>query len=195
MDARPADRILLATIEALEAHGVEGLTVRGIARDADVNIAAISYYFGGKNKLVATALAATLDQAFVLPLEELDAWLAEGVPLRQALERLLEHLVAGALRYPTISRAHLSPVRRAQGVDPLAARVQPFIEAVARQVEPAVGRDPRLDLAQILQAVLFIGAEPDVATGAAGLDLRDRADRTAWIDRILTAHLPELASG
>lgn len=49
-------RILEAAFQCLAARGYASLSVRDIARDAGVNHALISYYFGGKDRLVIAVL-------------------------------------------------------------------------------------------------------------------------------------------
>lgn len=49
-------RILEAAFQCLVARGYASLNVRDIARDAGVNHALISYYFGGKDRLVIAVL-------------------------------------------------------------------------------------------------------------------------------------------
>lgn len=58
-------RILEAAFRCLAARGYASLNVRDIAKDAGVNHALISYYFGGKDRLVI----AVLDEANRLLLE------------------------------------------------------------------------------------------------------------------------------
>ncbi|MCP3935939.1 MAG: TetR/AcrR family transcriptional regulator [Actinomycetia bacterium] len=50
------DRLVAATVEALRAEGLNGLTSRQIASTAGVNLQAITYHFGSKDSLVALAL-------------------------------------------------------------------------------------------------------------------------------------------
>ncbi|MDP4095119.1 MAG: TetR family transcriptional regulator, partial [Bacillota bacterium] len=49
------ERIILATIELIEKKGINSITTRGIASTANVNSAAINYYFGSKEKLLDEA--------------------------------------------------------------------------------------------------------------------------------------------
>jgi AcrR family transcriptional regulator len=57
-DASPdtRSRILEAAFQCLAARGYASLNVRDIAKDAGVNHALISYYFGGKDRLVIAVL-------------------------------------------------------------------------------------------------------------------------------------------
>ena len=42
------ERIFLATLTCIERDGLDSMTVRDIAKEANVNTAAINYYFGTK---------------------------------------------------------------------------------------------------------------------------------------------------
>jgi AcrR family transcriptional regulator len=50
------DRIVAATIVCLERAGMQSLTVRAIAEEAGVNVAAINYHFGSKSLLIEETL-------------------------------------------------------------------------------------------------------------------------------------------
>src|SRR5688572_6998740 len=67
------ERILLASIASLERWGIEGLTVRGIAKEARVNVAAVNYHFGSKAALLQIALHETREHGSIDPLAMLDA--------------------------------------------------------------------------------------------------------------------------
>ncbi|MFZ4700121.1 MAG: CerR family C-terminal domain-containing protein [Candidatus Methylumidiphilus sp.] len=57
------DRLLLAAVEIFAERGFRDATVREICAKAEVNAASVNYYFGGKEKLYAEALAFALCQA------------------------------------------------------------------------------------------------------------------------------------
>jgi len=57
------DRLLLAAVEIFAERGFRDATVREICAQAEVNAASVNYYFGGKEKLYAEALAFALRQA------------------------------------------------------------------------------------------------------------------------------------
>jgi AcrR family transcriptional regulator len=50
------DRLVEATLRCLAREGLAGTTARHITGEADVNLAAITYHFGGKDQLVDRAL-------------------------------------------------------------------------------------------------------------------------------------------
>ena len=49
-------RLMLATERQVAANGIDGMSVRDIARDAGTNLSAIDYHFGSKIKLVLATL-------------------------------------------------------------------------------------------------------------------------------------------
>jgi AcrR family transcriptional regulator len=59
-------RILQAAIELFELHGVRGASIRDICSKADANIAAVNYYFGGKDALYTEVIRSVFTQTFDL---------------------------------------------------------------------------------------------------------------------------------
>ncbi len=59
-------RILQAAIELFELHGVRGASIRDICSKAEANIAAVNYYFGGKDALYAEVIRSVFAQTFEL---------------------------------------------------------------------------------------------------------------------------------
>ena len=57
------DRLLMAAVEIFAERGFRDATVREICARAEVNAASVNYYFGGKEKLYAEALAFAFLQA------------------------------------------------------------------------------------------------------------------------------------
>ena len=57
MSTSTRDRILAAAEASFVAHGFDGSTVRAIAAAADVNLNAINYHFGDKERLYAEVVA------------------------------------------------------------------------------------------------------------------------------------------
>ena len=100
-DTTRQQQIITATIECIEKHGVHGTTIRRIAEAAGGNSAAISYYFRGKDNLVALALEQALENAF----DWEDFASCEALPAVDRVIAIFEDLVEGALRYPGTARA------------------------------------------------------------------------------------------
>lgn len=56
-------RILQAATELFELHGVHGASIRDICSKAEANIAAVNYYFGGKDALYTEVVRAVLSES------------------------------------------------------------------------------------------------------------------------------------
>lgn len=100
-------QILNVTLELLKTEDFEEITVRKIAKRANVNVALINYYFGSKDKLLNSAvqiLVTSFKEAFSI----LDT---EGMDPREKLKTFL-------MKYLTISRQYPFIVRRLVVKDP-----------------------------------------------------------------------------
>jgi AcrR family transcriptional regulator len=168
-DARSGDptraRILDAALDLFGERGPSGTTVRDIARRASVNVAAISYHFGGKDELyraVATDLTALIHDRVLESAGPYLATLPETpAAAGQALEALLETIVdvivgpeemrrvarfilreqmepteAFEIFFGTLSRLHLAGCRFLG----MAAGVDPEAEATKLRVFLLVGQ-------------------------------------------------------
>ena len=97
-------RIVQATITCIAQNGLKNTTSRDIAAAGSVNVAAINYHFGTKQRLIDLAMRSTVDTA----LEELSEIL--HTPGRSFRNRLWDFYVALLRRgraQPNITRAHL----------------------------------------------------------------------------------------
>ena len=50
-DENSKDKILKSAAKLFAQKGFDGVSIREICKDADVNICMVSYYFGGKQEL------------------------------------------------------------------------------------------------------------------------------------------------
>lgn len=89
------DRLLKAAVEVFAERGFRDATMREICAQAEVNTAAVNYYFGGKENLYAEALAFAFRQANQrYPLDEaLDASLPAQTRLTRFIQVLLRRLL------------------------------------------------------------------------------------------------------
>lgn len=81
-------RILDAAIDLLASNGISGVSMRAVAREAQVSLGLVNYHFADKNGLVKAALLRIEEQdlAIVAPDPELDP----EQRLRAALRRIAE---------------------------------------------------------------------------------------------------------
>ena len=93
-------RILQTALEVFGRYGFDGASTRLLAREAEVNLAAITYYFGGKEGLyraVAEHVAAQIAERQAPFVERVEAALADpSLERKRALALLLQLLDAFA---------------------------------------------------------------------------------------------------
>jgi len=92
--ARPrtdiAPRILLAARRRFLKNGVDGATLRAIARDAGTSIGMIYYYFPTKDHL----FFAVVEQQYGAVLHDMELALSPAHPVEERLQRLYERIAA-----------------------------------------------------------------------------------------------------
>ncbi len=89
-EAQPREKILLTALELFAEQGFERATVRQIARKAEVNISAISYYFGDKAGLYRAAYT----EAMPCSVDDIEAFEQSNPGLEQALNILFNGFIA-----------------------------------------------------------------------------------------------------
>ncbi len=85
----PKQRIFDASVRLFACKGYEGVGVREIARDADVNISMISYYYGGKPGL----LKVIIERFFENYIRIFDEAFSMELSREKVAERLVKDLV------------------------------------------------------------------------------------------------------
>lgn len=88
MSVSTRERILDATLNVLADQGVAGVTMRAVAREADVAVGLANYHFDDKTTLICAALEriGAHDAELVAPVEGVEA----GKRLRQSLGRAVD---------------------------------------------------------------------------------------------------------
>ena len=187
------EKIVLATIECFEAHGIERTTVRRIAQRAGVNTAAVNYYFGTKDRLVRQVLERMMDTAFTGQLRDIRAEAGELPPF-ELLRRYLLETLAGAVNYPGLSRSALyRTFQRHEDSRLFESALNDFLLEMAEVLRPAVRMDEavlRLTLAQVLAVMLCASLMPDAFRPTLGAGLSDPAEQERWIDHLISVHFP-----
>lgn len=163
-------RILEAVISGIEKYGIDQLTTRKIAEEAEANIASINYYFRSKDELVSQALQSTADHM----LADVRATLQEGEgPLREIMEEVFFYLIEGAARYPNITTAHVYRAivekdYRSPGAQALREVHEQTLARVEQESTAKDGRRLRFVLSQIFGALTFATLAPDFYGAAEG---------------------------
>ena len=184
------ERIVLAAITCIERLGLDRVTVRAIAAEADVNVAAINYYFGSKDALIEQALETTLHNAFSL--EELYPLLDRGMEVAAALEEFLVEYMGNGLQWPGIAEAHFhGPLTRQEYPERFLERFTEMLERFRELLASRVlDKDPdrqMLSAVQFWNAVMFPILVPGLFFDA-GIDFHDAAERRQYVRSLITLH-------
>lgn len=100
------EKILHATLEIINNEGLENVTIRKITLAAQVNIAAVNYYFGSKENVINEALKELLDK-----LSRTFDQLEDGaLPPQERLRNFLHSYAAATLAYPDVFKNFLKQV-------------------------------------------------------------------------------------
>jgi AcrR family transcriptional regulator len=144
-------RLLEAGVDVFGKHGFDAATTRAIAKKAGVNIAAIPYYFNGKEGLyhaVVAYIVGKLESQVESTLIEIEEWMAEGKLNREEalalLEKLLEKMInfmVGSPEAPRFARIVLrEQLYPSSAYDIIFNRIMaPMITAVTKIIATATG--------------------------------------------------------
>ena len=185
MSERPTKQhILESTIDAIEAHGIQGLTTRAIAAQAGVNNAALHYYFGTKEALIEAALALSLDNMMA----DTQAILSGKGSLENRLRTLLTYMVQGTLAYPNLIRAHLwSPLIEGIADSPFLRMQEAWMEHLVRELRSSLSSideaGARRALATALGGIVFLALLPESPSGRSP-SIRSRPARERYVDQL-----------
>jgi AcrR family transcriptional regulator len=155
------ERIVLATIETLEAEGMAALTIRGIAERAGVNVAAVNYHFGSKDRLLDAVMEQTLRHGLRESLDELrDAvTAARAGGEATAVRNYLREFAGNMIRYPRLTEAHFHDALTRQAYEGTAVRefnrfMTELFDVVRPALPPGTEADQRATLAQFWYALI-----------------------------------------
>lgn len=147
------EHILLSTINAIEKYGLAKLTTRLIADEADVNNAALHYYFGTKDQLIDAALNQTANHM----LDDTKVILMADKPIELRMREMIEYIIEGVLRYPNLIRAHMmSHLLNSQSQVELSNLLESWINLAADALEPHVSSKDSIQLKLVLNMVFSV---------------------------------------
>ena len=180
-------KIVEAAINCIERDGLHAVTIRGIAKEAGVNSAAINYYFGSKDILVEESLKATLQQGFPNMIEEILT--TEKKPLKAYYDLLLTQL-EGALKFPGITRAHFQDgFLRGHYSEIMKKTFGNFLDAILEKLKPVLDseskRNLKLSIVQSLSIIYFAALFPDFFKDFSGIDLQNPNARKKYITYLM----------
>ncbi len=156
------ERIRRAAIEILERDGADRATVRAIALEAGVNIAAINYHFKTKEALMEAAIVSTWEHA----LSDMRSLLDREAPqMGKGIEALALYLLRGGRSFPNVTKAHLLGTRTRSAPAIVLASYRSFTEETARRACEALGvpcdADAVARTTALFSSILLTGLVPE----------------------------------
>jgi AcrR family transcriptional regulator len=187
-EAGARERILRAAVHLLLNAPPKGLTTRGIAREAKVNVAAIHYYFQTKENLIEQAYEAATEIGFT---HAMQIFARKDLSPRDRAIQFLQGYAVGIVEFPNISRAGFSGMLFAKKASERSARyLGQMFEALRETFREMGETDPKrqagnalIALSSIILPFLFMGA----FRGISGVEYNDRAERNKYIELLVNA--------
>lgn len=139
----PRERIMNSAVDLIGLRGVHNVTVRDIAADAKVNVAAVNYYFSSKEQLMREALG-----TFIGRIGRLLELLTDGsVPARQRLEAFFLAYSESMVAHPGVMRSIIHDMIAGGDVPPeLTAALRAGMDAVSVVLGQARGDESDLEI-------------------------------------------------
>jgi AcrR family transcriptional regulator len=156
------EKIILAAIRCLEREGLHSVTTRTIAKEAEVNVAAINYYFGTKEKLMDEALRHAMNNA----LGDLGEIMAGSEDPSFKLFTVFNLFFTGMIRYPGLMKAFFyDPFIQKNYTGPFAHRFSIMLNELHQRLEPLVDEENKatfkLSITQMCASMIFMGLFPN----------------------------------
>ncbi len=186
------EKIIIATLECIEKKGIQAVTVRDIAQQAEVNIAAVSYYFGSKENLLDEALKFSLYSTLSQNIEEV---IRTNPTPRQLLKTIFKDFFQGALNFPNLTRAHIyRPFVNGNNNGIIIEWLNELASQLAVKIESSgqINVDSeklKMALAQMITNMLFWSLLPDMFNKFLAVDFRDTVQQDKYIDLLLDRYL------
>lgn len=182
------EKIILAAISCIEKYGIDKTTIRQIGKEAGVNSASISYYFRSKEFLMQQVMDVTLENAFDMGNFE-DS---RDLPAKERLVCILEGMLAGAMKFPNITRAFFSELLAGNQMDaPVVKKCNEFIGALESELKSAypdmATEDIRMLLIQAASSTfLFPGLFPEFFGGFPEVDFSNDKIRKIYVEKLIS---------
>jgi AcrR family transcriptional regulator len=183
-------RILQSALQLFSAHGIDGASIREVAKGAGVSLAMVHHYFGSKDDLHR----AVIDSMYA-ELATMREMLVTAIAGSESIEDLIETAVVEGYRF---ARAHVTEVRLMlrdavlAGELPRGGResLEPFLDLASERLAPFASL-PAHALRMPLQSIVFLVARYAVQSDAESAIVT--GESAAQAPRAIERHLVELA--
>ncbi len=181
------EKIILATINCIERDGLHSVTIRKIAQEAQVNVAAINYHFRSKENLLNETQKYTLNSAFSDWEEMLEN---KEKDLRSILEFIGKDCLQGAIRYPGVTKAHFyNPFIRNDYQGMAMKRLLVFLNQLLNKIKSLHPQKDEtkieLSIMQYISAIFFPALLPDIFRDFSEIDFQDPEKRDIYVKHLI----------
>lgn len=182
MELPTRQKIVLAAIECIEKEGINSVTIRSIGREADVNSAAISYYFGSKENLIKEAFD-YIQKDFMMDYTEI---INKDEDLIKIVENLLLYILQGTVKYPNIAKAILyEPFLNNNYNSVFIKKINTLCEELCIKINKQPDKEKnKTAVIQLISSSIFIGIFPGIFKDFGNIDLRDENTLKKYVKKL-----------
>ncbi|MCD4708552.1 MAG: TetR/AcrR family transcriptional regulator [Candidatus Sabulitectum sp.] len=175
-------RIILAAIDIINTDGTEAITTRRIAETANVNTAAMNYYFGSKENLIEQVLHITLSHIF----DDWDMILDyDNLSTPEKIFFLIDYMIAGISMYPGLTGSYLFDSSVNTEIKKIfIERLDKLLDAFTSKLTGSSSLSPektKLYLGQIVLSAISASMIPESFEMLTGGDINSRTARRKYI--------------
>jgi AcrR family transcriptional regulator len=179
-------KIIDAAIGCIEEFGLQGATNRRISEKAEVNLAAINYYFRSKENLIGKVMEVTLNNAF--DWEDIEK--LPGGSAKERCKAIFDGIIEGGCQYPGITRAHFYDLITGGNYDSLIIKkYNEFCEKLCKDLAKRGATLPEKELklacAQIASACFMVVLAPRLNAGPLGINVQDPETRRRFVSSLV----------
>lgn len=191
--ATTREKIIIAAIECTENKGIQSVTIRDIAAQANMNVAAVNYYFGSKEKLLNEMLKFTLYNTLAENIDEIEQ--AHQDPY-STIKGWFMDILQGAIRFPNLIKAHIyGPLVNneydgitVEWLNDFASRLENKIAEL--RLPAAEKNNIKLAVPQLISAVFFLGFMPNLFDRFLGVDFKNSPEKQEeYVEQLLYHYL------
>lgn len=184
------DRLIDATIACIKNVGIHAVTIRSIANEADLNSAAINYYFGTKDKLIEEALCWAMANAMA----SFEMFEEKGKDSFDALQGFFRHNFEGIVNDPEIFKAYFYNPFIKNEYDPDTMNwfhgfLGQLVEVIKRFLPEADELEVKVTVVQLVSSMLVPGILPGLYRETLGIDMKSPEMQRKYIDYLLDRYI------
>lgn len=176
------EKLILATIECIEEEGIQAVTTRSIAKKANVNSAAINYYFGTKDNLLEQTLKSRIEHTF----SDISIMIEENKGSSDLLvKEILSYIVEGMINYQGLIKAVFYDPLINNDYDNQAVK---WLNEVLKNIfiniknNSDIDNNIKLSIVQMTSSTLFLGLSPNFFNEFLGINFKDKDEQKKYVD-------------